>query len=71
MANPSKFPSALQRDHGTSGPSGVRRRGPTSSELAMMSSAEYKRFMQARGQWQGADKELISSMRNPESKEGD
>ena len=37
----------------------------------MMSSAEYKRYMQNRGSWQSADKQLLSNTRNPESKEGD
>lgn len=65
----SKFPSALQREHGGNGSSEVRRRGPTSSEIAMMDAETYKRYMQGRGEWESMDRAALGRMKNPETRD--
>jgi hypothetical protein len=62
----SKFPSAITRDQ-ASASAGIIRRGKTSSEVAMMTSGQYKAYAQGRGQW--PDKQL-EHMENPENRSG-
>jgi hypothetical protein len=66
LAGKSRFPSALTRSSGDSGPLLRRRREPTAAQLAMMNSDQIRAYYQSRGEWTGADRELLSTMRNPE-----
>jgi hypothetical protein len=69
MPTPSRFPSALQRHHGSDGPVRAKRVGPTAAEVAMMTAEQYKAYAQRRGEWQGADREAIEHMQNPENRD--
>ena len=61
----SRFPSAITRDQASAnGP--VRRRGPSAADLAMMTADQLRDHYRRMGQWQDADRELISNMCNPE-----
>jgi hypothetical protein len=67
----SRFPSAITRDQssGDAADSPVRRRGPTASQVAMMTAAQFKAHCQRTGQWQDAERELIANMQNPDERE--
>lgn len=64
----SRFPSAITRDQATASAGVIRRSNKTSSEIAMMTSEQYKAYMQGRGQWQGADREALGRMQSPDAK---
>lgn len=62
-----RFPSALRREQGGSGPAehDVRKKEASAKQLALMNADQYKAYMQRKGEWQEPDREAISKLNNP------
>jgi hypothetical protein len=65
MPTPSRFPSALGRSNGGDIDLDTpRRREPSAAQIARMTAAQYKAYVELKGEWVKADQEAISAMRN-------
>jgi hypothetical protein len=65
MPTPSRFPSALGRQHGGDIDLDTpRRREASAAQIARMTSAQYKAFAESKGIWVEADQEALADMRN-------